>query len=249
MVTKSHISVFFLNLLIIGNFFIVLPAYGQEARNGATLASSALSGSANQGPVKIGGPWIQFSFQGDDSFATGCAPADPAGTGCVPSSSGNSIFGDAPPWTFKAPRMGAILKMTDAFSRGDIFEVFDFGVSIGTTSPVGPGGDCGDDPELCLLDPLASNGIFSVGPGLHEITIKALVSPAGVGAAYFRVDVAKRKLDHMLCYEVEAHDEFEHREIGVRNQFGKQSYTVIRPDTICVPSSKTEIKRRREETE
>ena len=40
--------------------------------------------------VTPGGPWYEFSFGAAGVFAKGCAPADPAGAGCVPSSAGNS---------------------------------------------------------------------------------------------------------------------------------------------------------------
>ncbi|MCI5130422.1 MAG: hypothetical protein D3904_02610 [Candidatus Electrothrix sp. EH2] len=79
--------------------------------------------------------------------------------------------------------------MTDAFAIGDIFEIFDSGASIGSTSTVSTGGSCGSDPEVCVTeDPLASYSAFYLGAGLHEITIQAISSPYGGGAAYFRID-------------------------------------------------------------
>lgn len=139
------------------------------------------------GPVTVGGPWFEFGFSGAGVPATGCFPADPGGPGCSPSSGGNSVFADAPPWTFTAGPAGAILTVTDAFLLGDVFDVFDFGLPIGGTSVPG-GGDCGDDPAVCVTDPNASSGVFPLGPGAHSITITPSASPFGGGAAYFRVD-------------------------------------------------------------
>ncbi len=109
----------------------------QETQNGMETRtprkmSDRMVGASLMGPVPTGGPWIEFAFFGKGSSATGCSPADPAGPGCAPSSAGNSVFGSAPPWTFTAPAGGANLTVTDAFLRGDQFEIFDFGTSIGT---------------------------------------------------------------------------------------------------------------------
>jgi hypothetical protein len=82
------------------------------------------------------------------------------------------------------------LTVTDAFTRGDAFNVFDFGVPIGGTTVVGAGGSCGSDPVVCVGDPLTSHGVFFLGPGNHSITIVPSFSPVGAGAAYFRVDIA-----------------------------------------------------------
>jgi hypothetical protein len=80
-----------------------VPALAQE--NGI-IDRSQVPGTAAvapAGPITPGGPWNEFSFGGVGSFAKGCAPADPGGPGCTPSSAGNSHFVGAPPWTFVAP--------------------------------------------------------------------------------------------------------------------------------------------------
>jgi hypothetical protein len=248
---KKRLLVSFFSLLATGNLIFAQLTYAQEDENGVIAAEDiAIRGTFIQGPVPIGGPWIQFSFGEENSFATGCFPADPAGFGCVPSSAGNSVFGDAPPWTFTAPSGGATLTVTDAFLRGDRFEIFDFGTSIGTTSEVDTDDSCGDDPDPCILDPLVSHGVFSLEPGPHEITIQAIASPFGAGAAYFRIDAAEAKLDHFLCYKIEKHGKGDkkkdgemdkERDVLIHNQFGEQTFTILRPDTLCVPSTKEEI--------
>jgi hypothetical protein len=141
------------------------------------------------GPVVVGGPWVEFIFLGAGVPARGCFPADPLSPfGCVPSSGGNSIFGDAPPYTFTAGATGVILTVTDAFNRGDALDVFDFGGLIGTTPTVAAVGNCGDNPVPCSVDPLVSHAIFILAPGAHSISFAARISVAGQGAAYFRLD-------------------------------------------------------------
>ena len=136
-----------------------------------------------EAPVPIGTLWQEFEFSGVGVSATGCGA-------CTPSSGGNSQFAPAAPWTFTAPAQGAILTVTDAFTLGDVFNVFDFGFPIGSTTVVGAGGSCGSDPVVCLGDPLTSHGVFFLVPGPHSITIVPSASPFGAGAAYFRVDTA-----------------------------------------------------------
>ena len=242
MITKNRLIVAVFSLLAAAA--LAQSAYAQEG-TGIVEGSRASSVSAPSilGPVPIGGTWIEFSHLAPGSFAAGCLPADPGGLLCTPSSAGNTVFGDAPPWTFTAPPQGANLTVTDAFLRGEIFEVFDHGVSIGSTSVVSAGGSCGDNPDDCLADPLASHGVFPLAAGAHEITIKVTASAFGVGAAYFRVDAAEAEAaDHFLCYKVAKRDgKFEKKDVLVVNQFGEQAYTVLEPDTLCVPSSKRVI--------
>ena len=164
-------------------------AYADPGENGVG-PSAGVGGGAEviSSVVPIDGPWQEFAIVGPaGTFATGCAPADPAGPGCVASSGGNSAFAGAPPWTFIAGPSGADLTVVDAFLLGDRYEVFDGGVSLGLTSVPAPSGSCGDNPVPCLADPGASKRTFTLGAGAHSITIKAVVFPFGSGAAYFRV--------------------------------------------------------------
>jgi hypothetical protein len=39
-----------------------------------------------------------------------------------------------------------------------------------------------------LADPNVSHGTFTLAPGSHSLTIEAIVSVTGQGAAYFRID-------------------------------------------------------------
>ncbi len=246
-------SLFFSLLLAVGSAVISQAAFAQAANDGALPPGNNVPRAPSiAGPIPLGGTWIEFGFGTSGSFATGCQPADPAGLYCSPSSAGNSVFGDAPPWTFTAPPQGATLTVTDAFMYGGSFEAFDFGVSIGSTPSVPTtGGTCGDNPDVCLTDPLASHAVFPLKAGPHQITIKVLVSPIGSGAAYFRVDPGELKADHFVCYKATAkeekdrkhHDDGKHekRQVLITNQFGEQVLIVDDPELLCVPSTKVVI--------
>ena len=94
------------------------------------------------GPVGLR-TWYEFSFFEVGILAQGCPPADPLGFDCIPSSGTPTVFADPPPWTFTAGS-DVVLTVTDAFLHGDGFDVFDFGVLIGATTPLSP-----DDSEGC----------------------------------------------------------------------------------------------------
>lgn len=155
---------------------------------GIVLGAAAPSIRAD--PIVIGGNWYEFGFTGPGSQGTAC-------TFCVPSIAGNSQFAPNPPWTFTLSQGGSIT-VTDAFLLGDAFNVFDFGVLIGSTPSVSVGGDCGSNPVPCFLNPNVSHGVFSLSLGPHSITIIARNSPFGAGAAYFRVDEVPEPMSLLL---------------------------------------------------
>ncbi len=169
---------------------MVFLAAQAPAQNGNGVAAGPGSGFGVFGPVDpaIDGNWLEFSFTGAGSSARGCRPADPGGLFCVPSSAGNSMFLDAPPWTLTAPFGGVTLRVTDAFLRVDRFEILDNAVSIGTTSAItsDPTYSCGSDPEVCFLDGTMSTGTFSLAAGQHSLTIDQIEGNPGTG--YFRID-------------------------------------------------------------
>jgi len=43
---------------------------------------------------------------------------------------------------------------------------------------------------------------------------------------------------HLVCYPIKLTPQFQARKVLVKNQFGSQTMTVARPETLCVPSSK-----------
>jgi hypothetical protein len=211
-------------LVICGLVAFALPAFGQSNGNGVVRPRAVPERLVRAVPV--GGLWLEFEFMVSGSFAGAC-------TDCEPSSGQNSVFGGRPPWKFTAPPTGARLTITDAFALGDRFEVFDFGVSIGETPAVSEEGACGDDPEICSVSSAASHASFILGGGAHEITIRVIDSPYDVGAAYFRVDA----FDHLVCYKIQPTRAFRQRKVQVKNLFGSQTFVVLQPDTLCVPST------------
>jgi len=82
-----------------------------------------------------------------------------------------------------------ILIVTDAYYAGDQFEVFNYGTSLGTTSPVLPDSTINEpDPDRASADPRWSSAFFILDPGSYSITGISLVSPFGKGGAYLQVD-------------------------------------------------------------
>jgi hypothetical protein len=151
--------------------------------NGVIASGQAapLAAVGPQAAVPVDGLWQEFYFAAVGTWAEACNGR------CGPSSAGNSEDAGDPPWTFTAGCAGVNLMVTDAFLSGDMFEMFDFGTSIGVTSLSYSGASCGDDPEVCRMDSNMSHQIITLAPGDHSITITPTASPYGTGAAYFRV--------------------------------------------------------------
>lgn len=93
--------------------------------------------------------WLMFTFEAAGTPAKGCGPADPAALFCFVPTTVNGERADAPPWTFSAGEGGATITLQDIGVTGDMFEVFDHGTSIGSTSDVIPGIFCGFTPDEC----------------------------------------------------------------------------------------------------
>ena len=155
-------------------------------RCASAIGLIAIAPVLSAGPITTG-TWHEFGFADAGTPATGCDPADPAGPFCIPSSGTPTDFLDAPPWTFLASAL-AFLTVTDAFSSGDQFELFDFGASIGLTSLPVAGIDCGDDPVPCLATVGMSSATFALAAGAHSITLTPTLSQDG-GAGYLLVQV------------------------------------------------------------
>jgi YVTN family beta-propeller protein len=153
----------------------------------ATALAIAVTMPADAGAIPLGS-FQQFGFSDAGIPATGCDPADPAGPFCFPSGGTPTTFLTAPPWTFVAPIQGVILTVTDAFTSGERFQVFDFGASLGLTSAPVLGADCGDDPVPCLSTAGISKGLFHLNSGNHSITIIPTISPDGGGSGYLSAD-------------------------------------------------------------
>ena len=139
-----------------------------------------LNGNVQAGPITTDGQWYEFEF---DTASSG-GDCYNGLYGCIPSSGGNSVPADDPPWTFNS-LSPVNLTVTDAFLYGDAFSVFDFGAFIGSTPAVVMSGSGSDDPDLALLDPAFSHASFSLSSGSHSITLEAYQT-VDHGCAYFR---------------------------------------------------------------
>lgn len=106
------------------------------------------------------------------------------------------IFGDvgevANPGTFDftVPTQGGILKVTDSYSVGDAFDIFNLGILLGATPFVEQGETITGDPDEAYADSNYSSGSFILAAGNYSISIKPSVSPAQIGKAYIRWDAA-----------------------------------------------------------
>ncbi|MFN2608945.1 MAG: calcium-binding protein [Acidimicrobiales bacterium] len=106
---------------------------------------------------------------------------------------GGTPFDAEGPFTYSAAAP-SVVTVTDAFCKGDQFQVFDNGVAIGTTSSVPVDSSCGvagttSDPDVAVHDIGYSHESFLLPAGNHSITIQTIVNPfPGGGAAFLRVD-------------------------------------------------------------
>lgn len=96
------------------------------------------------------------------------------------------------PWTVTLAAPAALI-VVDGFASGDQFQAFDFGVSLGATSPVASGTSAcagGNGPIHCLADTNYSSGSFFLGAGNHSITLFTIAEAAGQtsGGAWFGID-------------------------------------------------------------
>ena len=139
-------------------------------------------GVAQADPITVnnGNIWYEFLF--------GAVGVPSAGGGGVPSSGGNSVFAPNAPWTFTSA-LPVFFTVVDAFEKGDVFQIFDFGSPVGQTTAVAVDASGSiSDPAITITDPTYSRGFFALFAGNHSITIQPTVSPFDGGAAYFRAD-------------------------------------------------------------
>jgi len=124
--------------------------------------------------MTIDAGWYGFCFGGPGSAATaGCQNAATAGV------TGNDI-------TFTATS-NVLFNITDAFEKGDTFDVYINTVFAFTTDAVPIVGGGVIDPNAAFADPTYSHGSIELGPGSYTIDIFADASPYGGGGAYAEV--------------------------------------------------------------
>src|SRR5262245_26269914 len=146
-----------------------------------SLAFLFYSSSAYATPITADGGWHEFGFGLAGTAATGCAG------GCVPTTNPVAEALSAPPWTFSG---AATLTLLDLFLKGDRFEIFDFGASLGTTSIIANTGanTCDNNIGCALADLGYSRLVNIVGAGNHSLTINVIQNATGTsgGAAVFQ---------------------------------------------------------------
>lgn len=140
-----------------------------------TLTIVAVPGFAT--PIAVDGTWYNFATVAGMDLGCG-QPVDYACnyTSAIPSYYDPGI----PPWTFTATGGGALLTVLDGGELGDVYNVWDMGVLIGTTSAVDLNLTpyaCGGFPLDCIDDPNMSKGSFALAPGAHSITISIASTP------------------------------------------------------------------------
>ena len=130
--------------------------------------------------------WYEFGFDPNHSpLAAGCQPADPTGVPCRVGIGSTSLGSN--PWTISTESLVG-MNVTDAFLAGDFFDVFDFGVLIGSTASVAANGaNCGLDPSTCVEAPGLSHASFVLPAGAHSITIGVHEAQI-LGEGFFRLD-------------------------------------------------------------
>jgi hypothetical protein len=151
----------------------------------ALLAATAITAAALAAPASAStlsiGPYYNFFFGGTGSFAT------PGGSTNVTGIGGGAVTTVSPgaqPWSITVVDP-IVLYVFDAYLKGDVFEAFANGNSLGQTSaPFNIGASCGTDLPLCASTG-GSTGQFLLTAGTYDITLKAVSSPFGSGGGFF----------------------------------------------------------------
>jgi hypothetical protein len=99
-------------------------------------------------------------------------------------------FSDVYRFTSDTPVM---LRVTDAYCRGDEFRVLDRGSALFATSTVATDPSCDDQPDVetggaAWRDASYSKGRFLLQPGHHWVRIQITDSPFSAAGAYLRID-------------------------------------------------------------
>lgn len=134
---------------------------------GAAIVGSLFAANAQAATLVVDGGWSKFYFGGP-----GSSIYEP-GTGDL---SYDFVLGDA-----------ATLKVTDAFDSGDVFQIFDNGVSLFTTGAFDLGGPTSSDADTAFAGTTYSHGFIVLSAGSHSITGIATASPTGSGGSYIEL--------------------------------------------------------------
>jgi hypothetical protein len=134
---------------------------------GAALAGSLFAAHAQAATLVVGGGWRLFQFDGPGSSIRDSGTGD---------SSYDFLLGGP-----------ATLNVTDAYVIGDVFEIFDNGVSVFTTGAFNLAGPTTDDAEGAFAGTTYSRGSIVLAAGSHSITGVATSSPTGAGGAFIEL--------------------------------------------------------------
>jgi hypothetical protein len=142
----------------------------------AIAAALSASASAFAGPITADAGWYGFCFGAAGSGAT---------AGCQ--NQGVDVTGNTITFTVAAP---SLLKVTDAFNSGDVFDVYIDSVLAFTTSAPVMGGVYSENPDAAFSSGYYSAGSFLLNAGSYSVDIIASASPFGAGGAYVEVESA-----------------------------------------------------------
>jgi hypothetical protein len=129
--------------------------------------------NAMAGPIAVDSGWVGFCFAGAGSHAT---------AGCQNQAS--SVSGA--PFTFTLSGLG-LLKVTDAFDSGDIFDIYINSVFAFTTSSPVSTGSYTTNPDVAFASNHYSSGSLLLSAGSYSVDLIAKVSPYNGGGAYLQV--------------------------------------------------------------
>ncbi|WP_027948848.1 PEP-CTERM sorting domain-containing protein [Haliea salexigens] len=137
------------------------------------FAALLVPGFASAGPITPDAGWYGFCFDGVGS---------PAEAGCT--NEGVGTTGNS--FTFDLLLPG-LLKVTDAYLIGDIFDVFINSEFAFTTSTTGTG-DTTANPDVAFDSGYYSTGSTLLAAGSYSVDILVNSSPFDSGAAYITVE-------------------------------------------------------------
>ena len=137
------------------------------------IALLVFCATMSAGTIVVDAGWYGFCFLDAGS---------PATEGCQ----GLGIGDTGNPIEFTA-LTNVYLQVTDAFLKGDQFDVWVNGELLFTTSAVKTGDGSTWDPDTAFADPTYSSGQVLLGPGAYEVNIFAAASPYRFGGAYVQV--------------------------------------------------------------
>ncbi|HBQ39001.1 MAG TPA: hypothetical protein DD808_00275 [Halieaceae bacterium] len=137
------------------------------------FAALLVPGFASAGPITPDAGWYGFCFDGVGSEAEAGCQNEGVGT------TGNSFTFDL--------LLPGLLKVTDAYLIGDIFDVFINSEFAFTTSTTGTG-DTTANPDVAFDSGYYSTGSTLLAAGSYSVDILVNSSPFDSGAAYITVE-------------------------------------------------------------